>query len=92
MIQLRNLLNEETFTATNKASGKTSVFKSKDSRDAAIKAGTHDAKKDSSSDTGKETPKVNIFNKPEETPKSEPKQSNKSISQSDIDDNLGDSV
>ena len=92
MVQLRNLLNEETFTATNKKSGKTSVFKSKDSRDAAIKAGTHDAKKDSSSDTGKETPKVNIFNKPSETPKSEPKQSNKSISQSDIDDNLGDSV
>jgi len=75
MIQLRNLLNEETFTATNKKSGKTSVFKSKDSRDAAIKAGTHDAKKDSSSDKGKsskgkETPKVNIFNKPSETPKS----------------------
>lgn len=75
MIQLRNLLKEETFTATNKASGKTSVFKSKDSRDAAIKAGTHDAKKDSSSDKGKsakgsETPKVNIFDKPS---KSEPK-------------------
>ena len=75
MIQLRNLLNEETFTATNKKSGKTSVFKSKDSRDAAIKAGTHDAKKDTSSDKGKsskgkETPKVNIFNKPSETPKS----------------------
>ena len=74
MIQLRNLLKEETFTATNKKSGKTSVFKSKDSRDAAIKAGTHDANKDSSSDKGKsskgkETPKVNIFNKPAETPK-----------------------
>lgn len=83
MIQLRNLLNEETFTATNKKSGKTSVFKSKDSRDAAIKAGTHDAKKDSSSDKGKsskgsETPKVNIFDKPttsepkSDTPKATP--------------------
>ena len=75
MIKLRQLLNEETFTATNKASGKTSVFKSKDSRDAAIKAGTHNPikdKKDSNS-KGNETPKVNIFNKPSKTePKSEP--------------------
>ena len=46
MIKLNQLLKEETFTATNKQSGKTSVFKSKDSRDAAIKAGTHDAIKD----------------------------------------------
>jgi hypothetical protein len=46
MIRLKHLLKEETFTATNKQSGKTSVFKSKDSRDAAIKAGTHDAMKD----------------------------------------------
>lgn len=46
MIRLNQLLKEETFTATNKQSGKTSVFKSKDSRDAAIKAGTHDAIKD----------------------------------------------
>ena len=46
MIRLNQLLKEETFTATNKQSGKTSVFKSKDSRDAAIKAGTHDAMKD----------------------------------------------
>jgi hypothetical protein len=46
MIKLNQLLKEETFTATNKQSGKTSVFKSKDSRDAAIKAGTHDSIKD----------------------------------------------
>jgi hypothetical protein len=46
MIKLNQLLKEETFTATNKATGKTSVFKTKDSRDAAIKAGTHDAIKD----------------------------------------------
>jgi len=69
MIKLRQLINEETFTATNKASGKTSVFKSKDSRDAAIKAGTHNPVKDSSSDKGSKTSKVNIFNKPSETPK-----------------------
>lgn len=46
MIKLNQLLKEETFTATNKASGKTSVFKSKESRDAAIKAGTHNPIKD----------------------------------------------
>ena len=43
MIKLKDLLNEATsFTAINKDSGETSVFKSKDSRDAAVKAGTHD--------------------------------------------------
>jgi hypothetical protein len=42
-MRLRDLLPEqETFTATNKKSGETAVFKSKDSRDAAIKAGTHE--------------------------------------------------
>lgn len=46
MIKLNQLLKEETFTATNKATGKTSVFKTKDSRDAAIKAGTHNPIKD----------------------------------------------
>ena len=75
MIKLQQLLNEETFTATNKATGKTSVFKSKDSRDAAIKAGTHDEKKDAPTDKGNsakgsKTPKVNIFDKPSS---SEPK-------------------
>jgi hypothetical protein len=72
-MKLKNLLNEETFTATNKASGKTAVFKSKDSRDAAIKAGTHSEKEDdkSAKSTGK-TSKVNIFDKPS---KEEPKQS-----------------
>lgn len=71
MIRIKNLLNEETFTATNKASGKTSVFKTKNSRDAAVKAGTHSAKGDTKSDkTGGTTSKVNIFDKPS---KSEPK-------------------
>jgi hypothetical protein len=71
MIKLHNLLNEETFTATNKASGKTSVFKSKASKDAAIKAGTHSEKGDTkSTKSGGTTSKVNIFDKPT---KSEPK-------------------
>jgi len=64
-MKLKNLLNEETFTATNKASGKTAVFKSKDSRDAAIKAGTHSEKEDdTSAKTDNKTSKVNIFDKP----------------------------
>jgi len=43
MIKLKDLLYEvETFTATNKKSGETAVFKTKDARDAAVKAGTHD--------------------------------------------------
>ncbi len=71
MIKLHNLLNEETFTATNKASGKTSVFKTKDSRDAAIKAGTHSEKEDDkSTKSAGSSSKVNIFDKPI---KSEPK-------------------
>jgi hypothetical protein len=41
------ILKEETFTATNKSTGKTSVFKSKEHRDDAIKAGTHAAIKTS---------------------------------------------
>jgi hypothetical protein len=63
MIKLTNLLKEETFTAVNKDTGKTSVFKSKDSRDAAVKAGTHNKKED---DAEKEQPKgekPNMFSK-----------------------------
>ena len=76
MIKLKELLNEaESFTAINKATGKVSVFKSKDSRDSAIKAGTHDekeeAEKGGDSSAGKEVPKVNIFDKPKEEPSKE---------------------
>jgi len=42
---IKNLLKEdkeETFTAKNKESGETAVFKSKEARDNAIKAGTHE--------------------------------------------------
>ena len=80
MIKLNNLLNEETFTATNKKTGKTSVFKSKDSRDSAVKAGTHSKVADKGGDTSKKasTPTTNIFNTPAAEPKkdeptSEPK-------------------
>jgi hypothetical protein len=80
MIKLNNLLNEETFTATNKKTGKTSVFKSKDSRDSAIKAGTHSKADGKGGDASKKTsaPTANIFNTPAaepkaDTPTSEPK-------------------
>ena len=71
MIKLNNLLNEETFTATNKKTGKTSVFKSKDSRDSAIKAGTHSKADGKGGDTSKKasTPTANIFNTPTAEPK-----------------------
>jgi len=62
MIKLTDLLKEESFTAINKDTGKVSVFKSKDSRDAAVKAGTHDKKKDD----GEKEPKggkPNMFSK-----------------------------
>lgn len=66
MIRLTHLMNEaETFTAINKSTGKTSVFKSKDARDAAIKAGTH-ADKDEKAVKGGDAPaaeKPNMFSK-----------------------------
>ncbi|MDA8919499.1 DUF2188 domain-containing protein [bacterium] len=66
MIKLTDLLKEEeTFTATSKKSGETSVFKSKDSRDAAVKAGTHSKIKDKE-DSEEEEPKgdkPNMFSK-----------------------------
>lgn len=73
MIKLNNLFNEETFTATNKKTGKTSVFKSKDSRDSAIKAGTHSKADSKGGDVSKKTskPTTNIFNTPAEEPKAD---------------------
>jgi len=51
---------EETFTAKNKESGETAVFKSKESRDNAIKAGTHEPidKKDDEEPKKKDPSKV----------------------------------
>ena len=83
MIKLTDLLKEEeTFTATSKKSGETSVFKSKDSRDAAVKAGTHSKiDKDSEEDDKSKKEKPNMFSKdtgydapdsPKKDPKSEP--------------------
>ena len=81
MIKLTDLLKEEeTFTATSKKSGETSVFKSKDSRDAAVKAGTH-SKADDKEDDKPKKEKPNMFSKdggydapdsPKKEPKSEP--------------------
>lgn len=65
-MKLKGLLMEagETFTATNKKTGKTSVFKTKDSRDAAVKAGTHTAIKEPKGKSTPSKPGVNIFDKP----------------------------
>ena len=66
MIKLTDLLKEEeTFTATSNKSGETSVFKSKDSRDAAVKAGTHSKIKDKedSEDDEPKGDKPNMFSK-----------------------------
>ena len=64
MIQLKKLINEASgFTAKSKESGKLVHFKSKDSYDKAIKAGSHE---DPNKDTSKGDTKsgVNIFNTP----------------------------
>jgi hypothetical protein len=64
MIQLKQLINEAgDFTAKSKESGKLVHFKSKDSYDKAIKAGSHE---DPNKDTSKGDAKsgVNIFNTP----------------------------
>jgi len=97
MIKLTDLLNEEeTYTAINKDSGAVSVFKSKDARDSAVKAGTHDKKDDNDSkgDDKKDTPKVNIFDKPK---KDEPVRDDNTDAQIDdvqnnIDDMPGDEI
>jgi len=78
LVTLKPITEADVYTATSKETGTTSVFKSKDARDAAIKAGTHEKRK-GDKDGGvkdpskKDTPKVNIFNKDKEEPKSEPK-------------------
>ena len=62
--ELKESVNEEeTFTATNKETGETSVFKSKDARDAAVKAGTHAKKDEKDVDTSKGKEKPNMFSK-----------------------------
>ena len=81
MIKLRDLLNEE-FTAVSSKSGKTVAFDTKDARDAAVKAGTHEVPEDEKG--GKDEPKgekPNMFSKDagydapdakKDEPKSEP--------------------
>ena len=64
----QGLQEAESFTATSKNSGKTTVFKSKSNRDAAIKAGTHEkaAKGGDSPPAGNDTSKAdkpNMFSK-----------------------------
>ena len=100
LIDLKPLQEEKAFTATSKETGNVSIFKSKASRDAAIKAGTHEKRKtdkDTAVDVpgGEDKPKVNIFNKPKkdkEEPKrdDEPKKDKSEPSTSDSIDNAYD--
>jgi|SaaInl5LU_22_DNA_1037371.scaffolds.fasta_scaffold08416_2 hypothetical protein len=63
MIKLTDLLGEE-FTAVSNKSGKTVVFKNKDARDAAVKAGTHSKEDEKDgSDEPKGEKKPNMFSK-----------------------------
>ena len=76
LITLKPITEADVFTATSKETGTTSVFKSKDARDAAIKAGTHEKRKDDKDGAVKDPtdkPKVNIFNKDKEEPKKDDK-------------------
>ena len=59
---IKNLLEADTFTAINKATGNTTAFQSKDSRDAAIEKGTHDKKEDSEEE-GEKDKKPDMFSK-----------------------------
>ena len=93
MIKLKDIILEaEAFTAINKDTGKVSVFKSKDARDSAIKGGTHDKKAEKGGDSSagkKDTPKVNIFDKPKK--KDAPKRDDNTDAQiDDVQNNIGD--
>ena len=83
MIRLNKLMNEASdFTAKSKDSGKLVHFKSKDSYEKAIKAGSHlDPNSDSPKGASK-TSDVNIFNTPtKEEPNPEPTKSDEPTSQ-----------
>ena len=63
MIRLTDLLNEESFTAISKDTGRVSVFDSEESRDAAVKAGTHSKKEDGGEKEQPKGEKPNMFSK-----------------------------
>ena len=63
LLQTESVNEEESFTATSKKTGQTSVFKSKDARDAAVKAGTHSKIDDKEDDKSKGEKKPNMFSK-----------------------------
>ena len=97
LVTLKPITEAETFTATNKKSGKTVVFKSKDARDSAVKSGSHEMRKDDKNGgvkdpTKKDTPKVNIFDKPKKDKEQPKSQTSNSFSDDDIEDALEDSV
>jgi len=70
VLKSKRKINEETFNAVKKDTGKTSVFKSKETRDAAIKSGTHEKQRVQKDTKTKDTNKdVNIFEPSGDTPK-----------------------
>tara|TARA_B100001778_G_scaffold162948_1_gene133847 strand:- start:1114 stop:2319 length:1206 start_codon:yes stop_codon:yes gene_type:complete len=96
LVSLQPLTEEEVFTATSKETGTTSVFKSKDARDKAVKSGTHQMRKDDKKD-GENKPGVNIFDKPkkkeDEPKKDEPKsEPSPSFDENEIEQALDNSV
>lgn len=84
LVELKPINEEEVFTATNKETGNVSVFKSKSSRDAAVKSGSHEMRKDDKEGAvEKPTSKVNIFDKPSQD-KQEPKSNSYSGNSEDM--------
>jgi len=86
MIRLNQLINEAgDFTAKSKDSGKVVHFKSKDSYEKAIKAGSHEDPTAKTSKGGDAKSGVNIFNTPsKEEPKEEPKSNSPKASAADL--------
>lgn len=64
MIKLMDLLNEESFVAKSKKSGKMVNFGSKETRDSAIKSGDYEEPEKGDTQAEPAKPKVNIFDKP----------------------------
>ena len=62
-----NLTEDQTFKAKSKETGRTVVYKSKEARDKAIKAGTAEPL-DKKGETQKTKPKVNVFTKQKTEP------------------------
>ena len=94
MIKLMDLLNEESFVAKSKKSGKIVNFGSKETRDSAIKSGDYEEPKKGDTQVEPAKPKVNIFDKPAdkkaggETPKSTEEPTKEPVEKTDYEKGL----